>query len=192
MKILCIENEKEMLEVIVEILKETALPEDEIFGAESGEEGLHLLQARPVDLVLTDLRMRGVSGLEVLIEAKKLYPTIEVIVFTGYVSIDTAIEAIKSGARDYLTKPLNMTLLIEKIATIRDIVNSRKEAEDYRFAKQQVEDQAGREITRYEALITRFNECQSKVCSILNGVLSDSAKVALVKELFEQEKKDSQ
>ncbi|MGH9324917.1 MAG: sigma-54-dependent transcriptional regulator, partial [Vicinamibacteria bacterium] len=74
-------------------------------SAESGEEALDLLYRRPFDLVVTDLRLTGINGLEVLRRTKELFPDTEVVVMTAYGTIEGAVEAIKAGAYDYLTKP---------------------------------------------------------------------------------------
>lgn len=71
----------------------------------NGAEGLELLERHPVDVVLLDLRMPGMDGISVLRTIKEKWPEIEVVVITGYPSIDTAKEAIQLGAYDYLAKP---------------------------------------------------------------------------------------
>lgn len=73
--------------------------------AESGEQAMDRFEERPVDLVLTDLRMDGMSGLDVVREVKRRSPGAEVLVMTAFGSIDTAVEAMKLGATDYITKP---------------------------------------------------------------------------------------
>ncbi|MFA6283946.1 MAG: response regulator [Desulfurivibrionaceae bacterium] len=70
-----------------------------------GETALAVLQERHYDLVLTDLRMEGISGIEVLKGAKARSPEIGVIILTGFGDISSAIEALRSGADDYLLKP---------------------------------------------------------------------------------------
>ena len=70
-----------------------------------GIEGLQLLERHPVDVVLLDLRMPGLDGISVLKTIKEKWPETEVVVITGYPSIETAKEAIQLGAYDYLAKP---------------------------------------------------------------------------------------
>jgi len=79
----------------------------ETFVAENGEVGLEIIKKENPDIALVDLKMPGMDGLEVLAEAKKFSPQTEVIVITGHGGIDTAIEAMKRGAFDYITKPLS-------------------------------------------------------------------------------------
>jgi two-component system, NtrC family, response regulator AtoC len=76
-----------------------------VASAESGEEALELLLRKPFDLVVTDLRLNGINGVEVLKQTKELFPDTEVVVMTAYGTIEGAVEAIKAGAYDYLTKP---------------------------------------------------------------------------------------
>ncbi len=78
-----------------------------------GEHALRAMEARPYDIVLLDLRMPGMDGLSVLKAMKSRWPESEVIVITGYPSVDTAKEAIRLGASDYLAKPLAPGEVIE-------------------------------------------------------------------------------
>jgi len=81
----------------------------------SGFSAIELLQQREFDLIITDLKMPGMSGIEVLKSVKTLQPHIPVILITGFASIDTAVEAIKNGASDYITKPFAPDILLEKV-----------------------------------------------------------------------------
>lgn len=83
----------------------------------SGEEALRLLQTQPFDLVLTDVVMPGKSGLDVLRFARALPSPPDVVLVTGYASLDSAVEALKNGARDYLVKPFNPEELKHLIRT---------------------------------------------------------------------------
>lgn len=76
--------------------------------AASGEEGLKIISEGNIDLVITDLRMNGIGGEEVVQQVTTKYPGIPVIVLTGHGSIDDATQAMKSGAFDFLTKPLDL------------------------------------------------------------------------------------
>ncbi|MBP5442144.1 MAG: sigma-54-dependent Fis family transcriptional regulator [Treponema sp.] len=79
--------------------------------AASGEEGLALIEKGDIDLVITDLRMPGISGEEVLAKVSSETPGIPVIILTGHGSIDSAVDAMRHGAYDFLTKPLNLDQL---------------------------------------------------------------------------------
>ncbi len=106
----------------------------EVFTAANGQEAIALLENREVDLVLTDLRMKGPDGMVVLGACKGLWPQTEVIVITGYASVDTAVEAIQKGAYHYLAKPVKkeeMLALVEKALEKRvlskEVIELRKQ-----------------------------------------------------------------
>ncbi|MBO5825044.1 MAG: sigma-54-dependent Fis family transcriptional regulator [Treponema sp.] len=83
----------------------------EVKQAASGKEGLQLIEKGDIDLVITDLRMDGISGQEVVNQVTSKYPGLPIIVLTGHGSIEDATSAIKMGAYDFLTKPLDLTHL---------------------------------------------------------------------------------
>jgi CheY-like chemotaxis protein len=82
----------------------------------SGEEALARLAAEPFDLVFTDLRMAGVDGLEVVRKGRALRPDAEFVLMTGYSSVETAVDAMKYGALDYLQKPFTTDELVAHVA----------------------------------------------------------------------------
>ncbi|MFH1242367.1 MAG: sigma-54 dependent transcriptional regulator [Pseudomonadota bacterium] len=79
----------------------------EISEADDGDTAIQMVHGKPYDLILMDMRMIKVSGLEALAEIKAYNPAIPVIIMTAYSSVDTAVKALKEGAYDYLTKPLD-------------------------------------------------------------------------------------
>lgn len=84
--------------------------------ASSGEEGLEMLSTAPYDLVITDLVMPGVDGMEILARARENDPSVDVIMVTGNANLESAIFALKHGARDYLVKPINSDEFIHSVA----------------------------------------------------------------------------
>jgi DNA-binding NtrC family response regulator len=82
----------------------------------SGRSALELMQEKDFDLVVTDLKMPGMSGQEVLKAVKVLQAEVPVIVITGYSTVDTAVEAMRNGAIDYISKPFAPELLMEKVS----------------------------------------------------------------------------
>ncbi|MAT66232.1 MAG: Fis family transcriptional regulator [Gammaproteobacteria bacterium] len=83
--------------------------------AASGEEALAALQSGPYDVIVSDLRMDGMSGIDLLREVKNRFPQLPVILITAYGSIESAVEAMRLGAYDYLTKPFDEDEVLEKI-----------------------------------------------------------------------------
>jgi two-component system response regulator HydG len=86
--------------------------------AASGEEGLKVLETEVVDLILLDIKMPGMGGMEALKHIKAFNPALPVIMMTAYATVQTAIEALKLGAEDYLLKPLNLDELEEAIQAV--------------------------------------------------------------------------
>jgi DNA-binding NtrC family response regulator len=90
----------------------------EIFTASNPNEGLDLIHAKHPDIVLTDLVMPELSGLEVLERVMEFDPAIEVVLMTAHYTTETAVEAIKKGAADYLNKPVSINTLRERIGKL--------------------------------------------------------------------------
>ncbi len=105
LRILIAEDEKNIGDLLSELLDKE---DREITLVQNGLEAIGKLKDRPYDLLITDLMMPEVDGMEVLHEAKKLHPDIMVIIITGYASLETAIQAVKEGAYDYLRKPFRL------------------------------------------------------------------------------------
>jgi len=115
-----------------------------ISEANDGSGAIDLVREKPFDLILMDIRMLKVSGLAALEEIKQINPAIPVIIMTAYSSIDTAVAAIKKGAYDYLTKPLDFERLKLVIARAMEHVSLKTEnlklkfEIDSRFDRQQI------------------------------------------------------
>ena len=160
MKVLCVDDDANARTVYHGLRK--ILPGDEISVVNSGEEAIAVVEKEHFDVIISDLQMREKSGIDVLRFVKKIDLTTEVIIVTGYGSIDSAVEAMQLGARDFIEKPINILLLIEKINKIRDYQFRLREVEEYRQAKEIVEEQAGREAheleKRLQQMQTAINE----------------------------------
>ncbi|MFP4037411.1 MAG: sigma-54-dependent transcriptional regulator [Desulfobacteraceae bacterium] len=100
--ILVVEDEEPALKNLTRILSKEGY---RVTGTAEGRQALEYLATRSFDLVITDLRMQGVDGMEVLAETKKLQPYTEVIMITGYATVDSAVQAMKQGAYHYIAKP---------------------------------------------------------------------------------------
>jgi DNA-binding NtrC family response regulator len=115
--ILIIDDEEAQLLSLKSFLKRRRY---EIFTAQSGPQGLQIAQANTIDLVLTDYRMPDWNGFIVLKKMKELNPEIDVVVMTAFGSIDDAVEIMKAGAYDYLTKPIDLDELENLIKRIQE------------------------------------------------------------------------
>jgi two-component system, NtrC family, response regulator AtoC len=101
-RILVVDDEPQILEFLRELFGSSGW---DVQTASSGSEGIDLLARDRFDVVLTDLKMPGQNGIELLRIVKKIQPETEVVMMTGYAKVDTAIEAMRAGAFHYLTKP---------------------------------------------------------------------------------------
>jgi CheY-like chemotaxis protein/glycine cleavage system H lipoate-binding protein len=111
-KILCVDDEEVILDSFRKIL---VLDGYSIDTVESGQEALGLIQKHHYDFVFTDLKMPEMDGVQVCKSVKHLRPDIDVIIITGYASVDTAVETMKFGAMDYIEKPFTESELLELV-----------------------------------------------------------------------------
>ncbi len=177
MNIVCIDDEPLLLNVYKDVLKKVIMPGDTLIVTDSYQKVYELLSKSGIDLLITDLLMPEVSGFDILKKVKKEHPRIEVIVITGRASVDSAVEAIKLGARDYLEKPINTFLLYEKISLIREILQSKNETENYRFAKETIEDNAKKCIGEMEIKLDSTIAFSRTIEKIVLSMKTDSEKV---------------
>ena len=104
-RILVVDDDEPHAEAVVETLERVG---HACTLAHGGKEGLRLIEDREFDIVLTDLVMEPVGGLEILKKAKQELPDAEVVILTGHATVPTAVAAMQAGASGYLQKPLNI------------------------------------------------------------------------------------
>jgi DNA-binding NtrC family response regulator len=136
-KILVVDDEKNFMKLLEHNLNEEGYMVD---TASSGEEALTKMDLKMPDLILTDLKMPGVNGMEILRRAKEINKSIPVIMITGHGDTGTAVEAMKLGAYDFITKPLRPN---ELLVTARNALNSRVLIDEVTELRSQLE-------TRYD------------------------------------------
>lgn len=149
------------------------LEDYEVKTAANGKDGLDLVAKGDIDLVITDLRMDGISGEEVVKRVTTETPGIPVIVLTGHGSIDAAVEAMKSGAYDFLTKPLNLDQLN---LIVKRALENRELSLQHKLLKEEIESSA-----YLEQMIGRSAEMQ-KVFSMIKKVAPAKASVLITGE----------
>ncbi len=122
-KILVVDDEKSMREFLEIMLQKDGF---EVTCAESGEEALTAIRREKFDLLITDIRMKPIDGLEVLRQCKSISPSTAVIIISAYASAETAVVAMKEGAYDYLPKPFKID---EMRTAITNALLSKKDEE---------------------------------------------------------------
>jgi DNA-binding NtrC family response regulator len=116
-RILLVDDEKDFVEMLTLRLEETG---EEVLQAYSGLESLEKLKESEIDVVILDIKMPGMDGIETLQEIKKRYPLVEVIMLTGHGTIETAVQGMKLGAYDFLIKPADFDELTSKLNKARE------------------------------------------------------------------------
>ena len=127
-RILVVDDEKDFVEMFSLRLTRQG---EKVSVAYSGQEALDLLEKTKIDVVILDIRMPGMDGIETLKKIKAAYPLVEVIMLTGHGSTETAVEGMKAGAFDYLMKPADFEDISEKLANAW----KRKDEQEERIRK---------------------------------------------------------
>jgi len=127
-KVLLVDDEKDFVEMLSLRLQEMG---EKLKTAHSGQECLDVLKENDIDVVILDIKMPGMDGIETLKEIKKGYPLVEVIMLTGHGTTESAVEGMKLGAFDYLLKPADFEDLTVKLEKAR----ARKDEQEERIRK---------------------------------------------------------
>jgi len=135
-RILIVEDERSTREGLQRLLRSNY----EVILAEDGFRGTNLLQRQAFDIVLTDLRMPGADGMEILEQSLQCSPPPACIILTAYGSIEAAVDAMRAGAFDFITKPVNLDQLE---VVIQRAIQSRQLLEENRNLKQQLDHKFG-------------------------------------------------
>jgi DNA-binding NtrC family response regulator len=127
MKILVVDDEKSIRIALTDELREAGY---DVRPAESGEAALELLANEPFDLVITDLIMGKISGLDLLNHIRQKVPATEVLLVTAHATVETARDALKNGAVDYLCKPFDVETLHHIIRGVKETIRLKRENEE--------------------------------------------------------------
>jgi len=128
-RILVVDDEKAIRWSLGEALRNAGYEVDEV---ENGEKALKLFQDDPVDLVILDLKLPDIDGIKVLKELKRIEPALPIIMMTAYGEVETAVEAIKSGAYDFLQKPFQLEKMKIEIKNALEASNLKQQLDDIR------------------------------------------------------------
>ncbi len=123
-RLLVVDDERVALRNLEHVLKKAG---HEVVATTSGSNALGLLEKQPFDVVLTDLKMEKVDGMQVLRRSRELAPDTEVIMITGYATLDSAIEAMKDGAFHYIAKPFRLDEVRQTVADALEKVRLKRE-----------------------------------------------------------------
>ena len=125
---LVVDDEEVFAEMLVESLKQI---KTNASAAHNGKTCLEKLEQNNMDVVILDIKMPGMDGIETLKEIKKRFPLVEVIMLTGHGTIETAVEGMKLGAFDYMLKPPDFDDLVDKVKAAR----KRKDEQEERIRR---------------------------------------------------------
>lgn len=170
LSILVVDDEFAVRESLLVWLKKSGY---RVAGAGSGKEALEILHQNPFDIVLLDIKMPGMDGIEVLRLVKENFPKTMVVMMTAYASIESAVDAMKAGASDYLMKPLDPDLLDPLIARL---MRFREILEENTLLREQLS-----QVTRFENFIGQ-SEAIQKVFQLIRDVAMTNSSVLITGE----------
>lgn len=165
--ILVIDDEEAQLQSLKSYLERRNY---DVYTASTGEEGYKIAQNYTIDLVLTDFRMPEWNGFVVLRKIKELNPEIDIVVITAYGSLEDAVEIMKAGAYDYLTKPIDLDELENLISRVRE---KRLLVAENKLLKQQL-----KEKFRFDSIVSQSGEME-EVLNIAGRVANSKASVLI-------------
>ena len=184
-RVLVVDDERSMRDLLAIMLKQAG---HDVALAEGGAEAIATLKREPFDLIVTDLRMREVDGLAVLRAAKEHSPQTVVLVITAFASTETAVEAMKLGAYDYITKPFKMD---EVKLTIANALERKRLQDENQALKRQLRRERGFEnfVGRNPQMLDIFDTIR-KTADSLSTVLitgeSGTGKELVARALHEE------
>ena len=166
-RVLIVDDEEQMRDLLAKVLEKNGF---QVAAAGDGAQALALLEKEPVDLVVTDVRMPGLGGMEALKAIKELNPDIIVIIMTAFGSIDQAVQAVKEGAYDYINKPFKID---EMLLTIRKALEERRLRHEVTALRHEL-----RKRYHFESLIGKSRAMQ-EVFSLIEQVAGSRSTVMI-------------
>jgi len=151
-QILLIDDEPDLLRVLARSLKADG---HEVTTALSGPDGLSVFEGQRPAIVITDIKMPGMSGIEVLKRIKERAPEAEVVIITGHGDMDTAVEALHFGASDFVTKPFRGETLAIAIRRAEEKIDIRRRLKEYTLDLEDKIEKATRELRRRSNFLTK-------------------------------------
>ncbi|WP_413847900.1 response regulator [Desulfobacula sp.] len=137
-KLLLVDDEKAFLDTITKRLEKRDLKVSAVY---SGKDALIRLENdKTIEVVILDVKMPGIDGIQTLIEIKKKFPLVEVIMLTGHATVETAIDGMQIGAFDYLMKPCDIDVLVAKV----NDAASKKKGHEEKIMEARIKEITGR------------------------------------------------
>ncbi|MEE4263570.1 MAG: response regulator [Desulfobacteraceae bacterium] len=170
-RILLIDDEPDIVRVLSMSLRADGY---EVIPAHSGVEGIEIFEKERPDIVLTDIKMPGMDGIEVLKKVKSIHPQSEVIIITGHGDIDNTIEALQYGASDFINKPVRDEALSIALKRARDKLEIKRQLKEYTLDLEIKIEEATREIAR------RSNFQIKLIRSSNDGIVATDKKLNIV------------
>jgi len=185
LQILVVEDSKPLREMLVHVLKEDGTQVD---AAKDGRDALDKFQGASYDLIITDLNMPEMTGIELIRKVRQQDELVEFIIITGYASLESAVEAIKAGAFDYIIKPFKVEELQVAVRNVRDkiLLKKRNEAlvEKLRSFYDEIERYKYTKVTSWtEKIITEIENLNRLR---REGLLKDDEFESFKKRIFEK------
>ena len=115
-KVLLVDDEKEFLEIMSERMKARDM---EVTTATSAQQALEIIEKESFDAIILDFQMPGMDGMDALKAIKAKKPELQIILLTGYATVEKSVEAMKIGATDFIEKPADLEVLAEKIKSAK-------------------------------------------------------------------------
>jgi len=137
-KVLLVDDEKEFLEIMSERMKDRDM---EVTTATSAQQALEIIEKESFDAIILDFQMPGMDGMEALKAIKAKKPEAQIILLTGYATVEKSVEAMKIGATDFVEKPADLEVLAEKIKNAK--------AEKMLIVEKQTEDKVKNILKKY-------------------------------------------
>lgn len=168
--LLIVDDEKAQRQVLLGDLKSRGY---KVLEADSAETALDIVRKNLIDVILTDLKMPGASGIDLLTDLKEINPEISVVIMTAYASVETAVQALKYGAYDFITKPYNLD---EIELVIKRIIEKNNLKSELKFLKEQLESS-----NKLEGVITNSFKMK-RIIDVAARVAASKASVLILGE----------
>ena len=165
-RILIVDDEKVALKNLEHVMKKEGY---EVVSTQSGQNALRILEEQKFDVVLTDLKMEKVDGMQILGRCRELYPDIEVIMITGYATLESAVESMKHGAFYYIAKPFRLDEVRKVVSEAAEKVRLKSEN---RQLREQIESYQGKvkiitQDARMQKLLDTARQVAPTDCNVI-------------------------